>query len=258
MAAGRKTEPNPDGLWEGLGSRFVLTMWLKSSESVRRWLKQFGDVLHFVVRRVAGVLAFVGVLCSPIHAESSSIIVNRPPGMPGLTASCPVFVMWPMTGPASLGGNVGVDSQDLLPIVANRILAVVRERCPNGELVPPSTLVSFSPIPGYPAVIEGIEVSADEQRAAATARERGATFLLVPTILQWKQVRTDDPIGALLSPHNQVSLSVTLMRLEHPVAAGKVLFRNHSRITLNQSAVRLLDKEFRSALRGLLWGQPAP
>ena len=58
-------------------------------------------------------------------------------------------------------------------------------------------------------------------------------------------MRTDDPIGALIVPHNSVTLTLRLMRLQRPALAGRVTFQNRARLTLNQPVSRLLNARFR-------------
>ncbi len=225
--------------------------------------------MHAELRLVAGVglhagrlltrLAFAGTLTmTAACAATSSIVRDRPAVGPTPIATCPVFVMWPMTAPAAFQGNVGVRTWDVESIFANRIVEVVREQCPNSEIVPPAPQSPFAGIPEYVAALGGTGVTAFEQRAAAAARDRGAAFLVVPTIRRWNQRRTDDPIGAFVPPHNSIDVSVRLVRVQSPALAGRVTFANRSRVTLNQGAARLLDDSFRAALRELLWdGAPS-
>jgi len=65
-------------------------------------------------------------------------------------------------------------------------------------------------------------------------------------------MRTDDPIGALIAPHNGVVIALRLVRLDTATVEGSVTFRNHSRVTVNQSADRLLNGDFRRTVLRLL------
>jgi hypothetical protein len=94
-----------------------------------------------------------------------------------------------------------------------------------------------------------------DQSAAMIARDRGAQYLLAETIQRWNQMRTDDPVGALMTPRNSIGISVRLIRLEPPAVIGSITFTNRSRITLNQDAAHLLNRDFDAALRALLWNQ---
>jgi hypothetical protein len=60
--------------------------------------------------------------------------------------------------------------------------------------------------------------------AADRAQQRGATHLLVPAITEWKQMRTDDPIGAFTGSLNRVTVTLRLMRLQPPTLVGHVCF----------------------------------
>jgi len=175
--------------------------------------------------------------------------------VPQVTQMCDLLVMWPMTTPAAFRGNVGVNTPAIESLVANRILDIVREQCPNGEMVRPALAAPVAAIPGYAAALDGTRMTALELQTAMSALERGAHYLLVPTIEQWNQSRTDDPIGAFITPKNRIAISLRLMRLDPPAVAGSFTFRNRSRLTLNQPAARLLGDDFDRALRGLL-GDP--
>ncbi len=67
-------------------------------------------------------------------------------------------------------------------------------------------------------------------------------------------MRTDDPIGAFILPHNSVAMTLRLMRLQAPVLSGHVSFKNRARLTLNKPADRLLDGRFRDIVLGLVSG----
>ncbi len=202
---------------------------------------------------IARPVGFAGALALMASCAATTSIVREPPvGVASAITMCPVFVMWPTIAPAALRGSVGVRPWDIESAVAHRILEVVQEQCPDGNLLRPTPVTPLAAIPGYVAAVGGGEVTTDEWQVAAAARDRGASYLLVPTIQRWNQRRTDDPIGAFIGPHNSIGVSVRLMRLQSPALAGRVTFLNRSRITLNQPAARLLDDGFRTALRQLL------
>lgn len=98
-------------------------------------------------------------------------------------------------------------------------------------------------------------VTAEEINAASQALQGGATYLLVPTITEWTQMRTDDPIGVLTLPRNSITLTLRLMRLEPPALVGQVTFHNRAHLTLNQPALRLLNGRFRDVTIRLVTGE---
>jgi len=175
-------------------------------------------------------LGLFAILSISAACGATGAVASNPPAMvPSPVApTCRIFVMWPASAPSAFRGNVVVHPADVESIVAYRILEEVRKQCPAGELV-----------------------------HAAPARECAADYLLVPTIEQWNQNRTDDPIGALITPRNRIAISLRLVRLHNPGVVGRVSFTNRSRITLNQSASRLLDDDFDAAVRALLGDQAA-
>jgi hypothetical protein len=203
--------------------------------------------------RLLRQVGFAGILTITVGCSAtSSIVRDLPAVVPNVMAICPVFVMWPTSAHAAFQGNVGVTASDIESLVANRILGVVREQCASSELVRPTLATSVAAIPGYTAALGGAGITTLELRAATSALERGASHLLVPTIERWNQSRTDDPIGAFMTPKNRIAVSVRLMHLESPAVEGRITFTNRSRITLNRAAARLLDDDFNAALRVLL------
>jgi hypothetical protein len=88
--------------------------------------------------------------------------------------------------------------------------------------------------------------------ATPYARAHGGTYLLIPTIVEWRQMRSDDPVGAFVEPHNRVAIELRLVRLDSTTTEGDVTFTNHARVTMNQPADRLLGDEFRKVVRRLL------
>ena len=174
----------------------------------------------------SGLFAILSITAA---CGATGAVASKPPTMvPASAAStCRIFVMWPTSAPAAFRGNVAVHPPEIEALVAERILEGVRRECPGAELV----------------------------HAAPSARERGADYLLVPTIEQWNQNRTDDPIGAFVSPKNRLAISLRLMRLGEPSVERCVRFTNRARVTVNQSAARLLNKDFDKEVRRLLEGR---
>jgi hypothetical protein len=151
-------------------------------------------------------------------------------------------------------GNVGRDFAAIEAGVTTRILTTVRERFPRAAIADSRVMIGVRPPAGYHVATGEQVVAREEINAATQARERGATHLLVPTIVEWTQMRTDDPIGTFTLPRNKVTLTLRLMRLEPPALAGRVTFSNRARLTLNQQAMRLLDDRFREEILRLLSG----
>lgn len=161
-----------------------------------------------------------------------------------------------MLAPSVVGtagaGNVGRDFAKIDAAVLDRILTIVKERSPGAEVASPGPAVAMGVLPGYARALAGVPSSREEFDAARLAREHGATHLLVPVITQWTEMRSGDPIGAVIVPHNRIAVTLRLMRLQPPEVAGIVTFTNHSRLTLNQGAARLLDDHFQQIVLRLL------
>ena len=179
-----------------------------------------------------------------------SVTWNQAPVRAAAPTNGPVFVLPPILQPGE-PGNVGRDFAAIRTAVADRILTVVRQRFPGAQLAVTSTG------PGirydlYRSAVGDPVVSVDEMNGAAGALRAGATHLLVPAIIEWKQMRTDDPVGAIVLPHNSVTVTLRLMRLEPPAVAGRMTFHNRARLTLNQPAIGLLDAEFQRATLQLI------
>ncbi len=132
--------------------------------------------------------------------------------------ACPVYVMEPFVELGAVQGNTGVRMPEIVAAVQEAILAVARERCPDSQ-----------------------------PTGSRTARP-----LLIATIAQWKQMRTDDPIGIFILPHNSIVIRLQLADSEAPESTRTVTFMNHARFTLNQPAKHLLNSGFRNAVRSLL------
>lgn len=149
-------------------------------------------------------------------------------------------------------GNIGRDFRAINTEVTTRILAIVRERCPGAEIAEAGPRDVAHVLPGYPASVDLGAVTIEEQNAAARAYERGAAYLLVPTITEWKEMRAGDPIGAFILPHNSVAMTLRLVRLSAPALTGRVSFKNRARLTLNQPADHLLNGRFHDVVLSLL------
>jgi hypothetical protein len=151
-------------------------------------------------------------------------------------------------------GNIGRDFVAINEGVASRILSIVREGFPRAQRVDSGSPARL-PLPAeYRRATGESVVTTEEMNAASQALAHGATHLLVPMITEWKEMRTDDPIGALILPHNSIIVRLRLMQLQIPALAGSVTFRNRARLTLNQKALALLDGRFRQAVLDLVSG----
>jgi hypothetical protein len=165
-----------------------------------------------------------------------------------------VSVMEPLVDGTAVPGNAGRDIPAVKYAVHLRILGIVSEH---------STVVDMTMRPhrrnpaltGYRAALGGARLTNEELDAADAGYESGATHLLVPTILQWTVMRTDDPIGAFILPHNRIAIDLRLMQLQPPMLVGDVMFRNRAHLTLNQSPMRLLDDSFRHTVLRLVSGR---
>lgn len=186
-------------------------------------------------------------------ATTASIQWNPAPVSAAVPAEGPVFVMEPHIEGSASPGNVGRDFAAIQNLVLARTLAIVRERYPAADVAEPGPGL-VAALPGYRQALGGQTVTIDEFNAARLARERGAAYLLIPSVTEWRAMRTDDPIGAFALRHNEVAVTLRLMRLQPPALVGRVTFVNHARVTLNQSPDRLLDAHFRTAVLRLLTG----
>jgi len=197
-----------------------------------------------MTRIIAAMLAAAAVCAC---AETTATIATRP------QPAGPVFVMQPIWR-SHESGNTSRDFRVIDTEVVTRILAIVRERFPAAEHAESGPPGASTVLPGYPLAVDGEVLTTEEFRAASWAREHGAAYLLVPTIREWKEMRTDDPIGALIVPHSSVALTLRLMRLRPAGLAGRAEFTNRARFTLNQPADRLLDGRFREVILRLVSG----
>jgi hypothetical protein len=202
---------------------------------------------------IAVVLA--GAAAATGCAVNSSIQWNPPLIVTALPPTGPVFVMEPIVVGAASPGNIGRDFPTIKRTVVTRILTIVRERLPGAEMVEAGPQAALGALPGYGTATGEEVVAMEEFNAANLAYQRGATHLLVPIITEWKEMRTDDPIGTLIVPHNSITLTLRLMRLQPPALVGRVIFRNRARLTLNQPAARLLNDRFRQVVLQLVSGR---
>jgi hypothetical protein len=204
-------------------------------------------------RRTQLVAAFLALAAVSGCADTAAVHSGRPVVTTPDSPAGRVFVMEPIWR-ANESGNIGRDFRIINAEVASRILAIVRERFPESEAVEAGPRDPRRLLPGYPRIVDEEAVTAEELNAASRAYEQGATYLLVPTITEWKEMRTDDPIGAFILPHNSVAMTLRLMRLQAPFRSERVVFKNRARLTLNQRADRLLNGRFRSVVLGLVSG----
>jgi hypothetical protein len=204
-------------------------------------------------RRTQLVVAFLVLAAASACAETAAGHSNPPVVTTPDSPAGRVFVMEPIWR-ANESGNTGRDFRTINAEVTSRILAIVRERFPESEAVDAGPRDLRRLLPGYPRTVDAEAVTTEELNAAIGAYEHGATYLLVPTITEWKEMRTDDPIGAFILPHNSVAMTLRLMRLQAPFRSERVVFKNRARLTLNQRADRLLNGRFRSVVLGLVSG----
>ena len=149
-------------------------------------------------------------------------------------------------------GNVGRNFADVEQVVATRLLTIARERDAGAMMADGKGQTPYLPTAKYIDAVAPARTTRSELNAAGFALQHGGTHLLVPTIIEWREVRAGDPIGALLPPHDGVVIALRLVRLGPPMVEGSVTFKNHSRVTVNQSADKLLKGDFRHAVLRLL------
>jgi len=198
---------------------------------------------------LAAFLAVAAAAC----ADTTTVHSNRPAVTTPVSSADRVFVMEPIWR-ANESGNIGRNFRVINAEVTTRILAIVRERLPESEIVETEPRDPRRVLAGYPLSVDAETVTTEELKAASRAHERGGAYLLVPTITEWKEMRTDDPIGAFILPHNSVAMTLRLMRLEAPLHSERLVFKNRARVTLNQRADRLLNGRFRDVVLGLVSG----
>ena len=168
-----------------------------------------------------------------------------------------LFVMPPASEGSPATGNIGRNFSDIERVVAMRLLAIVQERDPGARMADTSGQTPFLPMARYIDAVAPSRTTRTEITAAGFALQHGGTHLLVPTIIEWREMRTGDPVGALIAPHNGVVIALRLVRLDPLAVEGDVRFKNHSRFTANQSAERLLNGDFRRTVLRLVDGRGA-
>jgi hypothetical protein len=204
-------------------------------------------------RPAAGGASILLIVAACGCASHHSVRWEHPPMAAAVPSAGPIFVMEPLIVGTASPGNVGRDFAAIKAGVVTRIVSIVRERFPRTEIAG-SRALAATPLPAEYRFAAGEPVTAEEANAAGQALRRGATHLVVPTILEWTQMRTDDPIGVLTLPRNSITLTLRLMRLQPPALVGQVTFRNRAHLTLNQQALRLLDGRFREVTLRLVSG----
>jgi len=191
-------------------------------------------------------------LLTSIACGARATVSWEQPVIPGVRLDAEtLYVMVPQWTGGTNPGNVGRDVASILSDVGDRTLAAARQRIARAELVPANVRIAV-PLPaGYEAALHD-PITPEERRAASWTVEHGVRYLLVPAIVEWKEMRTDDPIGALALPHNAIAITVRLMRMDPPTVVGQATFRNRARLTLNQSAHQLLDDRFQKMVLDLV------
>jgi hypothetical protein len=203
------------------------------------------------VRRVAVMIGICGVMSgctatSRVQWDGPHVPAARP-------VAGPVFVMAPIVDRIGPPGNVARDLPAATQLVLDRILSIVRERYPAADMAEAGPY-ALPELAGYSHSVDGDVVTRREMDAARRAYESGATHLLVPTIEEWREMRTDDPIGAFLVPRSTVRIRLRLMGLRPASVAGIVTFENRARLTLNRPASGLLGERFRAVVLRLMGG----
>jgi hypothetical protein len=175
--------------------------------------------------RTLAVLTLLSAAAACAHASTSRL--DRPATAPSVPRHSRVVIVPPVIVGTAKPGNVGRDFTRIRADVTNRLLSIVRER------------------------IADVEVANVTSGVHADRPADGPTYLLVPEITEWTQTRTDDPLGALIGPHDRVRLTLRLMRSDPPSVVASAVFQNQAHVTLNRDASRLLDERFRRVVLGL-------
>lgn len=202
--------------------------------------------VHFRLMTLA-ILMSVAAGCAT--ATVSGKFPSTPPTTPG---AMHVFVMPAGSTRNPATGNEGVSFIDAQRLVDEQLLAVAREKDPQAALAEVEGTAPYRPMEPYIAAAGQTRVTPGELNAAGYARAHGGTHLLVPTIVEWRQMRSDDPVGAFIEAHNRIVVELRLVRLDPVATEGDVTFTNHARTTFNQSANGLLDSQFRKVVEKLL------
>jgi len=175
-------------------------------------------MIHCRLRGIALSVAIGAVATLCACAGQISAARPAPVARQSLPSLCPLDVLEPVTEAGALQGNVGGHAEDAIRAVTARMLAIAREYCPSAELV---------------------------DRLSGSA-------VLGATIVQWKQMRTDDPIGAVILPHNSIVITRRVMGRKGVSGVQTATYKRQARLTLNQPAERLLGEDFSKAIRTLL------
>ncbi|HVH28359.1 MAG TPA: hypothetical protein VM818_16455 [Vicinamibacterales bacterium] len=207
------------------------------------------------VRPFAGNVLITAALAVAGCASTSSVRWNPTLDPFKAPASGPVFVMEPMVEGTASPGNVGRNFPAGRQEVLARVLSILREQSAAVDVAGGASHGRNRALASYPAAVGGGGLTTEELDAANAAFENGAAELLVPTILEWTEMRTDDPIGIFTTAHNRIAIDLRLMRLRPPGLAAHAVFRNRARLTLNQSAARLLDDNFRIVVLKMVSGR---
>jgi hypothetical protein len=169
-------------------------------------------------------------------------------------AAGPVFVMEPMVEGSASPGNIARNFPAVRQEVLARILSILSGHSATVGVAGGAWHQRNQALASYPATFGRGRPTTEELDAANTAFEKGAAELLVPTILEWTEMHTDDPIGIFITAHNAVAIDLRLMRLRPPAQAAHAIFRNRARLTLNQSPARLLGDKFRAVVLEMVYG----
>ncbi|HEX5070101.1 MAG TPA: hypothetical protein VFV78_07780 [Vicinamibacterales bacterium] len=163
-----------------------------------------------------------------------------------------VFVMPAGAAGSPAAGNIGRDFAEIERAVTARLVDIARTRDVGAIVAEEPVTTPYQPAARYINAMAPVRITREEIDAAGFAREHGATHLLVATVLEWREMRTDDPIGALVGAHNGLTIDLRLVRLDTPEIQNRATFRNRSHITANQPAGRLLGDAFRKSVLELL------
>lgn len=194
----------------------------------------------------------LSILLVTTVACATTTVSGQFPSPPPNAGSVHLFVMPAGSARSPSTGNQGFSFVEAQRLIDERLLAIAREKDPNAALAEVEGTQPYRPIERYTAAAGQARVTPGELNAAGYARDHGGTHLLVPTIVEWRQMRSDDPVGALIEPHNRIVIELRLVRLDPAATEGDVTFTNHAKLTVNQSASRLLDDTFTKTVRRLI------
>lgn len=157
------------------------------------------------------MLALAAILASGCSAATT--VGTFPVKAQDHAAPVHFFVMPPAVEASPATGNVGRNFSDVEQVVGTRLLTIVRERDAGAMMADAKGQTPYLPMAKYIDAVAPARTTRNELDAAGFALQHGGTHLLVPTIIEWREVRTDDPIGALLPPHDGVVIALRLVRL---------------------------------------------